>query len=163
MIFFPQKWAFHPYNMATVQQLTHQVWHICKADVFKTEWGAGSTEWRELQFQWSQCSGAPLTQISEVNYLKIFTYVIHHFHHHFPVNDQWGLWSWQKGLKWSNKFHFLSVSMLPWLMPDSLRAESKSCYTSTLPWRELLYHTVSSRERGRHGEEAYEFIFCTLL
>lgn len=93
----------------------------------------------------------PQAQISGVNYLKIFTHVIHNFHHHFLVNDQWGIWSWKKGLKWSNKFYLLSVSMLPWLMPDSLGAKSKSCYTSSVPWRELLYHTVSSRERGSHG------------
>lgn len=53
--------------------------------------------------------------------------------------------------------------MLPWLMPDSLGAKSKSCYTSTLPWRELLYHTGSSRERRRQREDEYGFIFRTLL
>lgn len=41
--------------------------------------------------------------------------------------------------------------MLPWLMPDNPGVKSKLHYTSTLPWRELLYHPVSSRKRGSHG------------
>lgn len=132
-------WVWHTRQRVTLRRWVHKnralYCHLPLLRKVKASVSVASTQWRTFNMNiWSQLP-------------KIFTYVIHHVHHNFPSNDRWGIWSWQKRLKWSNTFHFLSISMFPWQCLTAFRAKSKPCYTSTLPGRELLYHTVSSRER----------------